>query len=238
MDEMMAAVQGLYTAFARVPRPEQVDRCTNCCISEEELVRLVEVSREELTAEELSAYASNAPDTVGAEEDFRYFLPRLLDLAAQGAFDWPDQPWVVRRLRLVPWRDEWSASERDAVCAYLHAWWRQTLRASPGEDRLDEVLGTLGEVGGEADLQHCLDLWLQEGREAHARLARFVLDHITNLALGKSWDVWATAGSARLVYRWLLSGPPALVLTDAFEQDPEAPEAELFLEAASLLVTR
>jgi len=79
-DELKTAVAGLYRAFADVPRPVRVTGCTNCCISEEELERLVEVPRDQLIAGELQSYAYNVPDTVGDEADFRYFLPRLLDL--------------------------------------------------------------------------------------------------------------------------------------------------------------
>jgi hypothetical protein len=77
-----AAIERLYAAFAR-PTPAAVEGCP-CCTTEEELRVLVETPLRELTADQFGWYGSKALTTVGNAEDFRYFWPRLVELAARG----------------------------------------------------------------------------------------------------------------------------------------------------------
>jgi len=227
-DELKTAVAGLYRAFADVLRPVRVTGCTNCCTSEEELERLVEVPRDQLIAGELQSYAYNVPDTVGDEADFRYFLPRLLDLVAQGELRGLGDGWVVRRIQYVPWTT-WSPSQVQAIRAYLMVWWLEALTEVDGSP--DEHLHCLGEIESPLEFRRYLDVWLTAGPAAVCRLATFVHEHITELALGKHW----TRAAADTLYRWLRSGPPARALMDAYENRPDVPDALLLLEAAVLV---
>ncbi|MFD1734263.1 hypothetical protein ACFSC4_29375 [Deinococcus malanensis] len=175
---------------------------------------------------------------MGAEADFRYFLPSLLELAATGELEWPDRPWVVRRLRMVPWHARWSLQEQNAVRAYLRAWWSDTTTENVETEDLDEVLATLSLVDTLEEFPHYLHSWLESGRTGRSRLARFITDHSMQLALGKHWNTWASREAVPVLNHWLHSGIPLQALLKEFEQDPDAPEAEQFLEAAALLESR
>lgn len=236
MTALIGTVAPLYAAFADVPHPGRVDGCTNCCISEEELAVLSSRNREELSAADLRSYAGNAPDTVGAPGDFQYFLPRLLEVSATGELNWPDRGWVVRRLRFVPWRD-WPDPQRNAVRAYLRAWWLQALTSTPPTDDPWEVLASLTEVEPEAAWDDYLTLWLASGRSARCWLARFVNEHLTGLMLNRAWNSFARRDSGPVLQSWLRSGPPGRALMEEYEHDPDAPEAQAFLAAAALLET-
>ena len=231
---MTEAVERLYSAFAHEPRPVRVEGCTNCCISEEELDMLVRFPREQLGAEDLRSYASNAADTVGAEADFRYFLPRLLEVASSGELEWPDHPWVVRRLRFVPWR-EWDRRERDAIRTYLRTWWSVVITEPVERDDLDEVLSSLSLVDSLDEFPRYLQMWIESGRTAKVRLARFIVDNSMRLALGKKWDSWSNPDAVLILYEWLYSGLPLQALLVEFEQNSEGREGELLLNAAALL---
>ncbi|WP_424950996.1 hypothetical protein [Deinococcus sp.] len=229
--ELEKAVAGLYRAFADVPRPRQVTGCTHCCISEEELARLVSVPREALTADELETYSSNLLTTVGSEADFRYFLPRILELVAHGELQRMGVGWELQSLRSLPWTT-WPGEQVDAVQAYLLAWWRQALSEGKGDDG---HLAILSEIGPAGEFQRSLDAWLTLNRLAIIHLAEFIHEHITRLALGKAWNEIATRETARCLYGWLRSGPPAHALEQAHDADPSAPDALLLLEAAALV---
>ena len=230
--ELAAAVQQVYVAFTDEPRPLRVTGCTNCCISEEELARLVEVPREELSADDLASYSSNVPDTVGTETDFKYFLPRILELVASVHLQRIGAGWEVRRLKYTDWTT-WPADQVQAIRAYLMAWWLEVL--SEGDMGEDEHLVHIGEVESITEFRHYLDVWLTAGRPALGQLAEFIHQNITQLALGRKWDAFATDESVAALYQWLRSGPPARALKQAHDDDPTAPEALMLIEAAALV---
>jgi len=71
-------IKDLYAAFDKVRRTYNIDGCTHCCISEEELADLAN-GRHKASSAAISSLAHNAMSTVGDEDAFRYFLPRILD---------------------------------------------------------------------------------------------------------------------------------------------------------------
>ncbi|WP_412026814.1 hypothetical protein [Deinococcus yunweiensis] len=232
---LLATLPALEAAFADVPRPTRVMGCTNCCISPEELEVLSTTARDDLDAEALSSYANNAMGTVGSEADFRYFLPRLLQLAVTDAFEYPDRPFVIRTLKYVPWATAWTPAQGAAILAYLDAWWHGTLTEATPVDDVDEVLATLFDVLPTGEHARILATWLEGGRTALAHLATFVQAHSMQVALGKKWDVWVPPGASEVVAAWLGSGAPFGALFGQFERDPDAADAALFLDAAALL---
>ncbi|PKL75562.1 MAG: hypothetical protein CVV27_14705 [Candidatus Melainabacteria bacterium HGW-Melainabacteria-1] len=223
MDELSAAIELLYNTFAEQP-PALVMGCTNCCISQSELDGLITLPRRELSPASLAAYASNAPDTVGAEADYRYFLPRLLELAVAEAWGFPDGAWVLRRLRFVNWQ-AWDPAEITAVRRLLMAWWAEVLEhADEVHDEFDEALASLLLIDADSELY--LQAWLSAGFGARLRLARFVLDKLHLLQAGAPWETWADQDSGPMLLRWLASGPPVNLLAEALAS-PEAGASQM-----------
>jgi len=73
-----------------------------------------------LSADELSGYAADAFFTVGEVSDFKYFLPRILELSVRDEFQWPDAEVVTRKLWLADWLD-WPKEEHSVVSDLLKA---------------------------------------------------------------------------------------------------------------------
>ncbi|MFI5493994.1 hypothetical protein [Actinoplanes sp. NPDC051859] len=76
-----AAIDTLYDAFADYRRPSSLDYCECCFEEEERRAVLATVPVRELPAATLRRYAANVLLTVGGVDDFRYFLPRILEIA-------------------------------------------------------------------------------------------------------------------------------------------------------------
>jgi hypothetical protein len=76
------AIDAQYAAFPTT-RPRTVEGCP-CCTSPEQLAALVAAPREALGAATLDFYARKAMTTVGSQAEFRYFWPRLAELAIDG----------------------------------------------------------------------------------------------------------------------------------------------------------
>jgi hypothetical protein len=116
--------ESLYTTFARYPLKPTLRGCP-CCVSEADKSRLHVAPLRELTSEDLSRYAWKAMSTFGDEEDFKHFLPRMLELMALG--DSPvDDDLLLHKLEYAKWRT-WPAEEVQAVEAFLLEWWQSSL---------------------------------------------------------------------------------------------------------------
>lgn len=113
------AIRQLYQAFANVPKPHQIDGCP-CCIDRKQVGVLSEKQLRELTPRELSVYASSAFLTVGQVADYRYFLPRILEITATEVSWWPSPQVTARAIREASPKT-WTAEQRSALNEYLEA---------------------------------------------------------------------------------------------------------------------
>ena len=75
----MQIVENLYSAFSDIPRPSKIDGCRHC-MSEGDINRLLGQSLRHSDPEILLNYIEDAIWTVGNKQNFKYFVPRLLEL--------------------------------------------------------------------------------------------------------------------------------------------------------------
>jgi hypothetical protein len=123
MDTITATIDRLYEAFSTTQRPRRIDGCP-CCVSSDELCALVDAPLRALTSEQLSSYASSVLLTAGSEQDFRYLVPRILELSIHESDWWPNREVVLGKLALAGW-DKWPSSQRLAIteavtAAFMH----------------------------------------------------------------------------------------------------------------------
>ncbi len=82
-----AAIETVYDSFSDVKMPAFVDGCT-CCMTEAEYETLTAKPLRLLSTSELNKYASAVFHTMGSEDDYQYFLPRILELTLQDDVEW------------------------------------------------------------------------------------------------------------------------------------------------------
>lgn len=131
------AIQELYAAFAAVPKPKKIDGC-RCCIDDKEVWTLLSKPLRSLSVNELSSYADSALLTVGSPEDYRYFLPRILEFHARVPGWWPDIEVIGRRMTLAGWQ-QWPEAERTALAVFFRVR-IETLMAENKTGDLDAIL--------------------------------------------------------------------------------------------------
>jgi hypothetical protein len=155
-DPLPAAIDQLYIAFASVRRPTTIDWCHHCR-SESDVAGLLDTTPlRKLSAEALQRYAAHVLTTIGGIADFRYFLPRILEIACTGGFTWPDLELLTGRLDLASWTT-WTPEETAAIRALFHALWSKTLTAYPGDPDAHSTLNAIGNAG--SDLAPYLQEW-------------------------------------------------------------------------------
>jgi hypothetical protein len=158
----------------------------------------------------LHFYAFCAMTTMGDVDDFRHFLPRILELLNDDEFLLEiDQEVVLSKLSYGKW-DMWPVKEQRAVREYLLAHWAIQLHKPPSADRYQKA-----EVGrwlcalarAETDLFPYLELWRRDKTEAaRDNLARFRGDYQGDLFSARSPDgYWKDSESQwKQVVAWFL----------------------------------
>jgi hypothetical protein len=115
---LIAAIEALYAEFKR-PQPRRIDGCP-CCWLEADYLPLITTPLRELTDQQLSSYSASVFLTAGGLGDYKYFLPRIFELAVTEKNWWPDTEIVLDKLRLAEWK-YWPKDEHRAVQAFVDA---------------------------------------------------------------------------------------------------------------------
>lgn len=122
---LRAAIDALYETFARYRLRADIEACP-CCTSEAMKQALHGAPLRELGTVKLDHYTFKAMTTWGDVDDFRHFLPRILELlGTSGGFS-NDAPDVLSKLTYGNWRS-WPAREQHAIEAFIVAWGRVLL---------------------------------------------------------------------------------------------------------------
>jgi hypothetical protein len=137
--QLTSAIEVVYSAFCPVARPVKIDGC-RCCIDDREVYVMMNKPLRELSAAELSSYASSVFLTVGSAADYRYYLPRIVEHVANVDGWWPGPELLGRSLACAGWT-KWSEDERGAVAGFFEAILRHHARLRAGYDIGDWLCG-------------------------------------------------------------------------------------------------
>ena len=188
------ALEEVYAAFGDVPKPRRLEGCP-CCISREELDRLLAKPLRSLSPDELSNYAQSALLTVGTPADYIFFLPRILEVLVIQRDWWPSQEVVARAIYSAGFPD-WPTVRREAVTDYFNATIDDALTCENNGYDLDQWICALGGLDAE------LALVLARVEANGARLLEFYEWHSQPLQRGclsnGFWDN-APAGRAQVI---------------------------------------
>lgn len=118
--KLKEAIAILYETFAIYRLNSTIVGCP-CCVSKGDNKLIQAKPLHKLTANDLNRYAFKAISTWGTIEDFKHFLPRLLELIA---FDksFLESDTVIDKLNYAKF-DNWKKQEKKAVNDYLIALW-------------------------------------------------------------------------------------------------------------------
>lgn len=221
MPDLAAAIEALYLAFAAEPEPRRLEACP-CCLTPADIRGLLDTPLRSLSAEQLREYVWSVFHTVGDVGDFRYLLPRILELVVHDrhAVAVPDREVVLKKLPLAGWHT-WPAHERAAVAGVVRAAFEVGVRSVADDPAavlaIDGWLCGWGLAGG--DVEPLLDLLSRPGHEA-ALLAlhkRNRPEIYSGRLHGAFWDQ-DCAAAARVV-AWFESEPIQEIIERLDEQE-------------------
>jgi len=129
------AIEHLYKVFAHYPLVQAMTVCDCGCVTGDDLLRIASKPLRKLTAGDLERYAFKAITTWGEVHDFKHFLPRLLELAAEaGEVGHTAPETLLHKLAFGQWRT-WPRPEVEAIESFFAALWTALLSSSPDRPR-------------------------------------------------------------------------------------------------------
>lgn len=113
------ALEAVYRAF-EAPPPSVIEGCP-CCIDTRNTDLLLSTPLRQIPGMVMWRYVSGAFLTVGGERDFRYLLPRILDVGMFDPGNLPDPQIILGKLPLANWRS-WQVDEQRVIEALVAVW--------------------------------------------------------------------------------------------------------------------
>ncbi|MFD1986558.1 hypothetical protein ACFSOZ_29395 [Mesorhizobium newzealandense] len=208
-DQLQRLIDDCYAAFEPYPRPHAM-HASPLRDPVALLKTLSSAPLRELTGEQIGPYAGYAITTVGDIDDYKHFLPRILDQAVQER-QWTgvEPPVIAQRLKRAKWLT-WPGHEQAAIRALFAGAWSQVLQEDPDEEDADSWLCGIGCL--DLDLAAMLAKWLAAPSvNAALQLASFMQTGaefvFENDAIERSF--WSHVDEVKIhqMRRWLLSPP-------------------------------
>jgi hypothetical protein len=227
------AIERLYRTFAGY-RAEHMHGCPHC-VSDADHARLYSKPLRDLQPADLDRYAFKAITTWGDTEDFRHFLPRMLELLARyGENEGIDAEQIFAKLDYADW-GAWPAAEREAIAGFFDALWLHVVEHFPHVVSAQACLLGLGRTHG--DIAGQLAAWrIAASRPAARHFAQFVAAHPIHWSRrrGLSPDGlgWKDCPAGGQFVRWLLDPTRRSDVEAAFFAFAENEEDAIALSAA------
>ncbi|MGI8553880.1 MAG: hypothetical protein ACR2PL_24280 [Dehalococcoidia bacterium] len=238
------AIDQLYAVFRRYPLRPYTEPCPHCLeggsIPLDAEARLHSKPLRALQGTDLKRYTSDALYTWGEVDDFRHFLPRILELMALGELELLDLEMILAKLPYAEWR-QWPGAEQSAIESFLLAHWRRLLTTDPfaqthGTYRSREWLS--GIAMAVDDLTPYLDSWRKnQTLPALLHLADFVWDESGLLGPKRQPNAFLEdrPGQVQQIAEWLRA-PETLQSLKSLQEAPLTDDATYELERAILIL--
>jgi hypothetical protein len=208
--ELRSTIEDVYNTFDQYPRPSKIEYCPCGCTKPDEVAPLLANPLRELDFNSLGNFSFSAMTTQGSINDFKYFLPRMLEGIAREPYGYSPEI-LFGKLRYgngLTWNEE----ETRALSGYKTALWNLGLHSYPIEDilpaffEIETLLASLAATGD--SLGPYLALWDETRvRAADQHLVRFVTMYGKEFADGMSLNFafWEKLREqSEELRRWLL----------------------------------
>jgi len=126
--KFMCHVDLLYKTFSKYPCSSSMQGCP-CCVKEHHKNSLTSKPLRDLLPEDIDHYSFKAMTTWGNVNNYKHFLPRILEITTQRE-TLVDTFVVFGKLERAQWQ-QWPENERNALIELIDAWWAYDLNFGP-----------------------------------------------------------------------------------------------------------
>jgi hypothetical protein len=136
------AIEALYAAFAVYPAPRDLEGSKFKDVAG--MFRALKAAPlRKLTGDQIGPYAGSALLTVGGVDDYKHYLPRIIEQAVlQAPYMGTDPAIIAERLKRAGWRS-WPEREKTALRSVFEAAWSWSVEQHPesGAEASDWLCG-------------------------------------------------------------------------------------------------
>lgn len=178
--QLQNAIEKLYEVFAKYPGNSAMQGSSNYDNLEMWNRELLSNQLKELSASDLSRFAGKAMTTWGDVNDYKHFLPRILELTAE--FNTPYEIWIVfDKLEYGHW-NSWNESEIKAIHQYMLQLWACLIKEDP--DKTDfffmDYFSSIAHFY--PSFRNLLEVWQNNtDKNATLHLAKFIFNERANI---------------------------------------------------------
>ena len=121
------ATKNLYDVFKKYTIIGNLrSRSCDCCVTDDEIKELLSKDFRLLTEDEIGHFMRSAITTYGSIEDYKHFLPRILELMQVENSDMLFDFTIYEKLNYSKWKT-WNESEIEVIKTYFTTLWIEIL---------------------------------------------------------------------------------------------------------------
>jgi hypothetical protein len=204
--ELEDAIEKLYDIFVRYPL-SNTEGCP-CCVHEKDQRQLRSAPLRKLSGDALGRYSGKAMSTWGDADDFRHFLPRMMELLVSDEYIW-DAGHLAEKILYGGWT-QWPDDEKEAVRGFWREWWKFMLSEEKEYDDPGKAVQAILKL--DPDPGYYLKCWeASSGVNAIIGLASYIIDLVNAEKKYRKEKRWPAA-----MVRWLKSTAVRNKLEKAF----------------------
>lgn len=213
------SIDELYATFEPYSMSDPFDYCDHC-IGPDDVARLQATPLKDLTHDDLWMVATNIMATIGEAQDLKYFLPRIIEGAVEGAaYDVEVVFGATDRAGFAMWRSD----ERDSIGRYVHAQAAANLMTEPfnasGVWEMSTLLCSASML--RLPLATLLDGWAEDTRPlARRHLLEYVRRDVAISDALRLANPWWTRATEAEVATWLRTPQTRAALDSALLNMP------------------
>ena len=211
--ELQEAIERLYSVFSTYGPVQEMEFCPCGCTNADAIGALLHRDIASIEFAALADYSFSAMTTQGSVQDFKSFLPRLLQGIVTEEYRY-DPEILFGKLRYAKFLS-WPPAEIDAVRGFMEQLWELAIQiypvhhVLPGFPEIATLLSSIAQTG--VPISPYLRLWSEAATvDATKNLLHFVTLYGEEFSDGKtlSTDFWESAPEQAMELRqWLLQPP-------------------------------
>lgn len=124
----MKATENLYDVFRKYYVQGNLrGRSCDCCVSDEDIRQALTTPMRKLSEYGLQTFMTEAITTFGYIEDYKHFLPRILELMQTANNDFLEDFFTFEKLNYAEW-ETWNQEEQEVIEVYFAALWEDKIQ--------------------------------------------------------------------------------------------------------------
>lgn len=155
--KLKEATEKLYNVFGKYYVEGNIrERSCHCCVSNEEIKELLSKPLRKLEEKDLKHFMFSAISTFGDVQDYKHFLPRILELMQNEECEFIDDFIIFEKLNYSEW-ETWDLLEIETIESYFLSLWTHLLSDEKTSFRqLNSMLEIISKYVG---LNKALTIW-------------------------------------------------------------------------------